>query len=117
MMMLSTLMCSLVFSISLGALVACADFLLCVFMLDGTVALCDCLENTKAFGVAKGRVSVSCGRGCWRRSKVTEGWTDMTRYTRTAAMPHRKRPLWVEYSWGARANTLRFDNRGRLLVQ
>lgn len=56
----------LVFSISLGALVACADFLLCVFLWDGRVALCKCLKDTKTFGLgfAKRRVwSLEAPRG------------------------------------------------------
>lgn len=55
----TTTMCTLlVLSISWGILVACANFLLCVFLWDGTVALSSCLKDTKTFdlGFAKGHV-------------------------------------------------------------
>lgn len=61
----------LVYSISLGALVAFVDFLLCVFLCDGTVALSNCLKDTKTFGAicTKGRVwchvAMAPG-GAWR---------------------------------------------------
>lgn len=58
----------LVFSISLCGMVACAD-LLCVFLCDGTVALCNCLKDTRTFGVgyAKGRVWCHVAPGGARR--------------------------------------------------
>ena len=48
----------LVPSISWGILVACANLQLCVFLCDGTVALCDCLKHTETFdlGISKGFV-------------------------------------------------------------
>lgn len=53
---------------------------------------------------------------------MKEGWTDMTRNTHTAAMPHRKRSFWVKHSWGVffQANTLEilwFDKKVHLLVK
>lgn len=62
------------FSIGFSALVAFANFLLCVFLCDGTVALCDCPKHTKTFGVCCteghvwGHVAMAPGGAwLWRR--------------------------------------------------
>lgn len=49
---LLVLLVLLVLSLLFEALVACAGFLVCVFLCDGTVAVCDCLKDTKTFGLA-----------------------------------------------------------------
>lgn len=45
---------------SLGALVAFVGLLLCVFLCDGTVALSNCLKNTKTFGASCTKGPVWC---------------------------------------------------------
>ncbi len=61
------------------ALVACADFLLCVFLCDGTVALCSCLQDTKTFGLGYTKACVRCHvamapGGAWRWWRGGRTW-------------------------------------------
>lgn len=65
----------LVLSISLSALVAFADFLPCVFLWDGRIALCDSLKRTKTFSAWRvcGHTATAPG-GAWRWWRGGQTW-------------------------------------------